>query len=206
MRMHAHLKMLLSGKDLLRYYFLSFFLERKKYCTKKFYLKTYLPLFSILRIQTFPFQTPISFHFSLKCIRNNISYTLKPIYYLAKFLVFAIFFLVTSSLKLPIQYSIVDCRKIVMLARYIETDFTFFFLFSTDHAHKGNLYTLFLHSPMSAFCFVTNVVDIPIHLWDKCLAYIDRFMTEASRLITRCRGVGKSIYSMSRSTLDELFT
>ena len=66
-----------------------------------------------------------------------------------------------------------------------------YFAFVADHAHKGNLYTLFLHSPMSAFCFVTNVVDIPIHLWDKCLAYIDRFMTEASRLITRCRGVGK---------------
>ena len=80
-----------------------------------------------------------------------------------------------------------------MLATYIQSNFAFFFLFSTDHAHKGNLYTLFLHSPMSAFCFVTNVVDIPIHLWDKCLAYIDRFMTEASRLITRCRGVGKSM-------------
>ena len=61
-----------------------------------------------------------------------------------------------------------------------------------DSAHKGSLYTLFLHSPLSAFCFVTNIVDIPIHLWDKCLAYVDRFMTEASRLITRCRGVGES--------------
>ena len=65
------------------------------------------------------------------------------------------------------------------------------FIFYADHTHKGNLYTLFLHSPMSAFCFVTNVVDVPIHLWDKCLAYIDRFMTEASRLLTRCRGVGE---------------
>ena len=70
-----------------------------------------------------------------------------------------------------------------------KTDLTSISCFA-DHAHKGNLYTLFLHSPMSAFCFVTNVVDIPIHMWDKCLAYIDRFMTEASRLITRCRGVG----------------
>ena len=60
-----------------------------------------------------------------------------------------------------------------------------------DDAHKGSLYTLFMHSPLSAFCFVTNIVDIPIHLWDKCLAYIDRFMTEASRLITRSRGVGE---------------
>jgi hypothetical protein len=62
--------------------------------------------------------------------------------------------------------------------------------FYLDHAHKGSLFTLFLHSPLSAFCFVTNIVDIPIFLWDKCLSYIDRFMTEASRLITRCRGVG----------------
>ena len=61
----------------------------------------------------------------------------------------------------------------------------------SDDAHKGSLYTLFMHSPLSAFCFVTNIVDIPIHLWDKCLAYIDRFMTEASRLITRSRGVGE---------------
>ena len=71
-------------------------------------------------------------------------------------------------------------------------------LLLTDDAHKGSLYTLFLHSPLSAFCFVTNIVDIPIHLWDKCLAYIDRFMTEASRLITRCRGVGEDICSFAQ--------
>ena len=63
----------------------------------------------------------------------------------------------------------------------------------SDDAHKGSLYTLFMHSPLRAFCFVTNIVDIPIHLWDKCLAYIDRFMTEASRLITRSRGVGECV-------------
>lgn len=28
------------------------------------------------------------------------------------------------------------------------------------------------------------MVQIPIHVWDKCLSYIDRFMTEASRLVT----------------------
>merc|ERR1719210_451166 len=61
-----------------------------------------------------------------------------------------------------------------------------------DAAHKGSLYTLFLHSPLSAFCFVTNIVDIPIHMWDKCLAYIDRFLTEASRLLTRTRGIDSS--------------
>ena len=61
-----------------------------------------------------------------------------------------------------------------------------------DQAHKGSLFTLFLHSPLSAFCFVTNICDVPLQLWDKCLAYLDRFTTEASRLLTRCRGVGKN--------------
>ena len=41
----------------------------------------------------------------------------------------------------------------------------------SDAAHKGSLYTLFLHSPLSAFCFVTNIVDIPIHMWDKVSYY-----------------------------------
>ncbi len=40
-------------------------------------------------------------------------------------------------------------------------------------------------------CQVSNVAEIPIHLWDKCLSYIDRFLTEASRLLTRCRAVGE---------------
>eukprot|EP00095_Tigriopus_kingsejongensis_P009832 maker-scaffold21_size687808-snap-gene-1.16 protein:Tk09832 transcript:maker-scaffold21_size687808-snap-gene-1.16-mRNA-1 annotation:"hypothetical protein TcasGA2_TC003262" len=61
-----------------------------------------------------------------------------------------------------------------------------------DDRHKGSLYTLFLHSPLSGFAFITNIVDIPIHLWDKCQAYVDRFMTEASRLVTRSRGVDTS--------------
>ena len=66
-----------------------------------------------------------------------------------------------------------------------------------DHcAHKGSLFTLFLHSPMAGFCFVTNIIDVPIHLWDKSLSYIDRFMTEASRLLTRCRGVGQTIHHL----------
>ncbi|TRY63940.1 hypothetical protein TCAL_10957 [Tigriopus californicus] len=61
-----------------------------------------------------------------------------------------------------------------------------------DDRHKGSLYSLFLHSPLSGFAFITNIVDIPIHLWDKCQAYVDRFMTEASRLVTRSRGVDTS--------------
>ncbi|KAJ8866266.1 hypothetical protein PR048_032109 [Dryococelus australis] len=56
-----------------------------------------------------------------------------------------------------------------------------------DQQHNGNLFTLFLHSPLTAFCFICNILSVPIHLWERCQSYIDRFVTEASRLFTRCR-------------------
>ena len=87
----------------------------------------------------------------------------------------------------------IDYRDLNNIQQFEIINLCFFLL---DNAHKGSLYSLFLHSPLSAFCFVTNIVDIPIHLWDKCLAYVDRFMTEASRLITRCRGVGEIIWDI----------
>ena len=55
---------------------------------------------------------------------------------------------------------------------------------------RQKLITFALHS---AFCFVTNIVDVPLHLWEKCLAYVQRFIAEASRLLTRCRGVGDQL-------------
>ncbi|XP_044734117.1 protein SCAI [Chrysoperla carnea] len=56
-----------------------------------------------------------------------------------------------------------------------------------DQQHNGSLFTLFLHSPLTAFCFCCNLVNIPIHHWERCQSYIDRFVTEASRLFTRSR-------------------
>jgi Protein SCAI len=56
-----------------------------------------------------------------------------------------------------------------------------------DHQHNGNLFTLFLHSPLTAFCYICNIMTVPIHLWERCQTFIDRFVTEASRLFTRCR-------------------
>lgn len=53
--------------------------------------------------------------------------------------------------------------------------------------HHGSLFTLFLHSPLTALCFVCHVGDVPIHHWERCQGYVDRFVTEASRLVTRCR-------------------
>lgn len=56
-----------------------------------------------------------------------------------------------------------------------------------DVQHHGSLFTLFLHSPLTALCYICNVGDVPIHHWERCQTYVDRFITEASRLVTRCR-------------------
>lgn len=62
-----------------------------------------------------------------------------------------------------------------------------------DYQHHGSLFTLFLHSPLTAVCYICNVGDVPIHHWDRCQGYIEKFVTEASCLVTRCRSedVGK---------------
>jgi len=65
----------------------------------------------------------------------------------------------------------------------------------SDAQHNGSLFTLFLHSPLTAFCYICNVLDIPIHHWERSQSYIDRFVTEASRLFTRSR-IGKSSYKI----------
>lgn len=36
-------------------------------------------------------------------------------------------------------------------------------------------------------CYICNVGDVSIHHWERCQGYVDRFITEASRLFTRCR-------------------
>jgi len=62
-----------------------------------------------------------------------------------------------------------------------------------DQHQKGNIFTLFLHSPLMAFCHVVNIVDVPVSLWDKCLTVVDKFIADASRLLSRSRTLGKSM-------------
>lgn len=59
--------------------------------------------------------------------------------------------------------------------------------FPADVHHHGSIFTLFLHSPLTALCYICNVGDVSIHHWERCQSYVDRFVTEASRLVTRCR-------------------
>lgn len=60
-------------------------------------------------------------------------------------------------------------------------------MFAAEVQHHGSLFTLFLHSPLTALCYICNVGDVPIHHWERCQSYVDHFITEASRLVTRCR-------------------
>ncbi|XP_068212778.1 protein SCAI-like isoform X1 [Palaemon carinicauda] len=59
-----------------------------------------------------------------------------------------------------------------------------------DQHHRGNLFTLFLHSPLMGMCLVSQICDVPMNLWEKCQGLVDRFIAEASRLVTRGRNVG----------------
>ncbi|KAG8037980.1 hypothetical protein G9C98_006305 [Cotesia typhae] len=56
-----------------------------------------------------------------------------------------------------------------------------------DLRHGGSLFTLFLHSPLAAFCLICNVGSLAVHHWERCQSYVERFLAEASRLVIRSR-------------------
>lgn len=58
-----------------------------------------------------------------------------------------------------------------------------------EQHHKGSLFTLFLHSPLTAICFISNIIEIPLQIWEKAQSHIDHFYLEACRLLVRSRGV-----------------
>ena len=60
--------------------------------------------------------------------------------------------------------------------------------------HKCSLFTLFLHCPLKAFCEICGLVDIPVSVWDKCQAQVDKAIVEAGRLVTRSRSLGTANY------------
>jgi len=79
-------------------------------------------------------------------------------------------------------------------------------VFAADLHHHGSIFTLFLHSPLTALCYICNVGDVAIHHWERCQSYIDRFVTEASRLVTRCRmdEIEQGIGFIGENCLEEI--
>ncbi|CAG2180636.1 unnamed protein product [Oppiella nova] len=58
-----------------------------------------------------------------------------------------------------------------------------------DQQHKGSLFTLFMHCPLTAVCLVSNIIELSVQLWEKGQQQIDRFLAEAGRLLVRARSV-----------------
>ena len=54
---------------------------------------------------------------------------------------------------------------------------------------RGSLFTLFLHCPLMGLCVICSVCDVPMLLWERCQALIDRFMVEASILCSRSKNL-----------------
>lgn len=58
-----------------------------------------------------------------------------------------------------------------------------------EQRHRGNLFTLFLHCPLTAFCYISNINEIQLHLWDKAQTYINRTLAELSHLLSQSRNI-----------------
>lgn len=59
--------------------------------------------------------------------------------------------------------------------------------------HRGNIFTLFLHCPLTAFCFVCGLGTVELKTWDKARGILDAFLTECYRILTRSRNLGEFI-------------
>ncbi|XP_053624873.1 protein SCAI [Plodia interpunctella] len=53
--------------------------------------------------------------------------------------------------------------------------------------HDGNLFTLFLHSPLAAVCYLSDIVNFTLAHWERAMKIIDNFMTEACIIMMRTR-------------------
>ena len=62
-----------------------------------------------------------------------------------------------------------------------------------EQSRKGSLFSLFLFSPLVAFCYVCSIADLRSDLWDSCHRQVRRIMNDCLRVFydwSRC--VGKS--------------
>ncbi|CAK1588039.1 unnamed protein product [Parnassius mnemosyne] len=56
-----------------------------------------------------------------------------------------------------------------------------------EHRKNGSLFTLFLHSPLSAFCFICNIEATSLIQWERAQSYIETFLIETSHIMLRHR-------------------
>ncbi|TPP59086.1 Protein SCAI [Fasciola gigantica] len=58
--------------------------------------------------------------------------------------------------------------------------------------HRGNIFTLFLHCPLTAFCFVCGLGTVQLKTWDAARGVLDAFLTECYRILIRSRSLDYS--------------
>ncbi|XP_030040307.1 protein SCAI [Manduca sexta] len=56
-----------------------------------------------------------------------------------------------------------------------------------DHKHQGSLFTLFLHAPLIAFCYICEIRSTSLAHWERALIFIDNFMIDALNILMRNR-------------------
>ncbi|XP_013136550.1 PREDICTED: protein SCAI [Papilio polytes] len=59
--------------------------------------------------------------------------------------------------------------------------------FPPDYRKEGSLFTLFLHSPLSAFCYCCDIKTVPLVQWERSQTYIEAFNIEAAQVMLRHR-------------------
>ena len=60
-----------------------------------------------------------------------------------------------------------------------------------DYQNKGSLLTLFLTSPVFAFCFVCHLNDFTTEQWNLCQEHIKKILMEITKLFLKSKLVGK---------------
>ncbi|KAL4717846.1 hypothetical protein ACJJTC_000995 [Scirpophaga incertulas] len=56
-----------------------------------------------------------------------------------------------------------------------------------ERKRKGNLFTLFLHSPLTAICYICERTDVPLEIWERAQSILERYMAEATSIFVRSR-------------------
>jgi hypothetical protein len=67
-------------------------------------------------------------------------------------------------------------------------------LFEIDYQNKGSLFTLFLTSPVFAFCFVCHLNDLTTDQWNLCQEHINKILFEITKIFLKSKLVGKKKY------------
>ncbi|CAM4807757.1 unnamed protein product [Rotaria magnacalcarata] len=74
-----------------------------------------------------------------------------------------------------------------------------------DYQNKGSLFTLFLTSPVFAFCFVCHVNDLTSEQWNLCHEHINKIIFEITKLFLKSKLVDSTIYHFFADEFLRLF-